>query len=84
MGEKSDTNVMLNMLMKLSSIIETAKYLSGIEKIITMNIRPKMRYNKNCKIDDEEDDFPELRFIKLIGFLFSKITLVSKMILNCS
>ncbi len=84
MGEKSDTSVILNMLMKLSSMIEMAKYLSGIDKIMTMNIRPKMRYNKNCKIDDDEDDFPELRLRKLIGFRLSRIILVSKMILNCS
>ncbi len=49
-----------------------------------MNIKPNMRYNTNCMMEEEEEDLPELRFRKLIGFLFSKVIFVSKMTLNCS
>jgi len=65
-------------------MIETAKYLSGIDKSMAMNTKPIIRYNTNCKIEDDEDDFSVLRLRKLIGFRFSKMIFVFKMILNCS
>ncbi|MNI12555.1 hypothetical protein D3C73_657430 [compost metagenome] len=48
-----------------------------------MNIKPMIIYMINCIMEDEEEDFPVFRFLNVIGFLLSKVTLVSKIILNC-
>lgn len=82
MGERSDIRVMLSILVKHSNRIDTARYLSGTITRMAMNIKPKIKYNINCNMDADAEDLPLFLFLKLMGFLFSKITLVFKIILN--